>query len=395
MHSIPQKKIVAIIWPGYRQYNRHFFDLLGNDNRMQISVLWVLDFRRDDPPPDKLLSSFRWSVVGADNIRLSGYSPKTLLKMIRSVWIDVRNADCVFTSTQAPLHSKIAFVIARLQKKKIFIKIEQWREFGKRSFLMRQYKRIDTYLMRHCDMLFPHGINQVRFALAQGVCQENIRVMPFLSDDLSKKPVNNRLLREKLGMAGKKIILYFGRITPRKGLADLLAAFAMVYAKLADVVLLVCGGVDSHFLDFSQAAPYESQCRTLADTMPPGKVIFTGQVNPADKQDYFSLADLFVHPHTDMGEQNEGWGLVLNEAASMSLPIITTDRVGAAPDLVHDGESGYIVPAGDIEVLAARIELLMSDDDKLRRFALATREVFEAYHQPSRIADTLWEAVSG
>ncbi len=390
-----KKYDLAIIWPGYRKNNRYFFELIHQDDRLRANILWIREFRKDDPPSSQLLSSIEWSVVGADDIRLSDYNLKTFVKMVAFVWQIILHADGVLTSTQAPIHSKVAFLIAKVLRKKIFIVTQQWRDFGKRSLFMRQYKKIDTYLMRHCDMLLPHGINQVRFALSQGVDKDKMRVMPFLSDDLSKLPVNNPLIRDELGLTDKKVILYFGRITPRKGLADLLAAFSKIQEKLTDAVLLVCGGADTHFLDFGQAAPYEVECRILAENMPPGKVIFAGPVKPVDKQDYFAAADLFVHPHTDMGELTEGWGLVLNEAASMSLPIITTDRVGAAPDLVHVGESGFILPAGNIDQLAAKIENLINDDAKLQQFSLASRQVFEKYHQPAQIVEELWEAVSG
>jgi glycosyltransferase involved in cell wall biosynthesis len=219
--------------------------------------------------------------------------------------------------------------------------------------------------------------------------------MPFLSDDLSKIPVNNSLLRKELGLIGKKVILYFGRITPQKGLMDLLGAFSKIQSELGNVVLLICGGADKYFLDFSQATSYEYKCRSLAEKLLQGKVIFVGQVNPTNKQDYFVLADFFVHPHTDMGELTDGWGLSLNEAASMSLPIITTDRVGSAPDLVVDGENGYIVSAGDIDQLSSRMKDLLCDDHKRRRFAASSRQVFEKYHQPSQITQNIWEAING
>ena len=132
-------------------------------------------------------------------------------------------------------------------------------------------------------------------------------------------------------------------------------------------------------------------CKTLL----PAKVFFTGLINPADKPDYFAIADLFVHPHTDMGELTEGWGLVINEAASMSLPIITTDRVGSAPDLVINGENGYIAQAGNIVQLSEKIEELLCDETKLIEFSLASRRAFEKYHRPAQIPQAILEAMNG
>ena len=388
-----KKYNLAIIWPGYRKYNQDFFEIIAKDARFIPNVLWICDFREDDLPPTELLSSIKWSVVGVDNFRISSYKLKTFVKMVYSVWKTVSHADVVLTSTQAPVHSKVAFFIAKILRKKIFIKIEQWTLFGEQSFLMRQYKKIDTFIMRRCDVLFPHGINQTHFAVAQGVDPSKVRVLPMLSDDLSKIPFNQPTLKEQLGLIDKKVILYFGRITPQKGLADLLVACSKIQNNLDDVILLICGGADRYFRDYSEALSYEDECRTLAEKLLPGKVLFVGPVNIADQQDYFTMADLFVHPHTDLGELTEGWGLVINEAASMSLPIICTDRVGSAPDLVVDGENGYIVPAGDTKQLAYRIRELLTDDEKRHHFADSSRRVFEKYHQPSQIPQKLWEAI--
>ncbi|MEW6428832.1 MAG: glycosyltransferase family 4 protein [Thermodesulfobacteriota bacterium] len=386
---------VAVVWPGYRKYNLHFFELLKNDPRLEVSVLWVLDFRKDDPPPPDLLAGLSYRVLGARNIRISGYGPRLFLRLCRSLWAMAGAADCVFTSTQAPLHSKLAFCIARLRGRKVFVKTEQWREFGRNSFLMRQYKKIDGYVMRHCDMLLPHGVSQVRFARSLGVRPERIRVMPFLSDDLGRISRKRPGLRRELGLEERKVVLYFGRITPQKGLLDLLAAASRLKERVPGLALLVCGGADSHFLDFRQAEPYERECRDLAGKLPAGMAHFTGPVRPEDRQEYFAAADLFVHPHTAMGELTDGWSLVLNEATSMSLPIVATDRVGAAADLVEEGVNGFVVPAGDREALADRIACLLEDEGKLQSFALASRRVFERYHRPERIVAVLLEAADG
>ena len=84
-------------------------------------VLWIRDFRDDEIPLATLLSSLQWEVVGADNIRVSGYNLKTFLRMLGSVWRVIRQNDGILASTQAPVYSKVAFLFAKLQKKQIVI----------------------------------------------------------------------------------------------------------------------------------------------------------------------------------------------------------------------------------------------------------------------------------
>jgi glycosyltransferase involved in cell wall biosynthesis len=65
----------------------------------------------------------------------------------------------------------------------------------------------------------------------------------------------------------------------------------------------------------------------------------------------FTLSDLFVH-----APREERWGVSVAEALCCGRPVVASDRVGAARDLVRTGANGFIYPARDAEALAARIE---------------------------------------
>ena len=77
----------------------------------------------------------------------------------------------------------------------------------------------------------------------------------------------------------------------------------------------------------------------------------------------FAAADIFV-----LLSHRETWGVVVNEAAAFGLPLILTDRVGAAGDLLRDGENGALVRSGDIEGAARAIAALADDPERRRRF---------------------------
>jgi glycosyltransferase involved in cell wall biosynthesis len=74
------------------------------------------------------------------------------------------------------------------------------------------------------------------------------------------------------------------------------------------------------------------------------------------------MADVFVLP-----SKEEPWGMVVAEAMCFGLPVITSDRVGAAMDLVKDGYNGFIFPAGNSKELANCIEKLinLSSEERL------------------------------
>jgi glycosyltransferase involved in cell wall biosynthesis len=86
-------------------------------------------------------------------------------------------------------------------------------------------------------------------------------------------------------------------------------------------------------------------------------------------------ADAFVLPSTN----GETWGLVTNEAMLFGLPVIVSDQVGSGPDLVIDGETGYVF-AGEAAGLAAAMEKLLGNRDRVPEMGLTGRKrVLERY----------------
>jgi glycosyltransferase involved in cell wall biosynthesis len=82
----------------------------------------------------------------------------------------------------------------------------------------------------------------------------------------------------------------------------------------------------------------------------------------------YSAADLLV-----LASEFEPWGMVVNEAMCCGLPVVVSDKVGAAADLVADGINGFVYPVGDVPALADRV-LRLVEDEGLRR-AMARESV--------------------
>ena len=83
-----------------------------------------------------------------------------------------------------------------------------------------------------------------------------------------------------------------------------------------------------------------------------------------------AAADLFVLP-----SRHEPWGVVVNEALAAGLPVVLSDRVGAAADLLVDGENGRLVPAGDAVALANALEDLCRDPQGRQAAGEASRRI--------------------
>jgi len=84
----------------------------------------------------------------------------------------------------------------------------------------------------------------------------------------------------------------------------------------------------------------------------------------------YVAADVFA-----LLSEREPWAVVVNEAAACGLPLVLSDRVGAAHDLLRGGENGYLVPAGDVDAAASAFRALAADPALRAAFGVRSREV--------------------
>lgn len=204
---------------------------------------------------------------------------------------------------------------------------------------------------------------------ARAVPAAKLRVIPngvgtsrFQPDAARRQSVRNLL-----GLGDQFTWLAVGRLMWKKGYGPLLHAFA----GLGQGVLLVAG-----------AGPQEAELVELAAELG-AKVRFLGQ--RSDVADLMQAADAFVQ-----ASLVEGMPVSLLEAASCGLPSVTTGAGGAA-EVVSDGRTGYVVPPGNAEALAAAMSRLMSlsADERLAMGLAARRHVVERYEAAAMLAR--WE----
>jgi glycosyltransferase involved in cell wall biosynthesis len=130
-------------------------------------------------------------------------------------------------------------------------------------------------------------------------------------------------------------ILFCGQMIERKGVDLLLMAFGR----------LVANGINARLLLVGREADLPDMMQTLSPQAQ-AQVEYAGFHEPEDLPQFFAQADLFVLP-----SRYDGWGVVVNQALGAGLPIVCSDAVGAAVDLVEAGVNGQILPAGDSEAL--------------------------------------------
>jgi len=155
-------------------------------------------------------------------------------------------------------------------------------------------------------------------------------------------------IRAALGVNNSDwLFLFVGRMLPFRGVKYLLGAFRLLTQQFQNVKLLLIG-------DGTEKPGLQAECQRLGLS----EIVFLDPVPLNRLTDYYVAADTYVTPAL-----REHYSLALAQAAICGLPMISTDRVGAVKDYLLDGKTGFIVPAGDSQALAAAMARLVTSRD--------------------------------
>jgi glycosyltransferase involved in cell wall biosynthesis len=177
---------------------------------------------------------------------------------------------------------------------------------------------------------------------------------------------------------GRPVVLFVGQFEERKGIDDLLAAFAEVTTPDAELRLVGNGSLEEHI---------RRQINGHS------RVTIVGHVPQDELPAELQRATCLVLPSVTTRETNEPWGLVVNEAMHAGLPVVATDAVGAAVGgLVRDGENGYVVPERNPGRLGAALQRLLGDRESAARMGRQARVDAAAFNY-DRMADAFQSAV--
>jgi glycosyltransferase involved in cell wall biosynthesis len=215
--------------------------------------------------------------------------------------------------------------------------------------LKQTLKRLVFKLVSHFS---PGGTRQERFLLRHGVPKRlisrsnmtvDVTTMVRFYDGLDEKQITQ--FRESNSISRDDVVLlHVGRLILEKDVSNLIASFQRL-PNQRQVQLIIVG-------EGPERAALESQAALNPN------VKFLGRLDEEKLWLCYAAADIFVGASV-----KEGWGLVVNEAMTASLPVVVTDSFGCADDLVSD-ETGFVVPPRDPVAMAAAMAQLIADRTK-------------------------------
>lgn len=202
-------------------------------------------------------------------------------------------------------------------------------------------KRIYLYSLLHNKFCygFPGGTLQKENLVYYGIPENRNYIMPMSVSDFRLKEAAKRFpdkkeIKKEMGIDGKKVFLFVGRLVKEKDVKTLLKAFSILKTKKKESTLIIVGDGN----DKKELEKYVSDYK-IED------VIFSGYTVFPELIKYYKVADVFVLPSI-----YEPWGLVVNEAMIMDLRVIVSDCVGCRVDLIKNKKN--IFKSGDSIQLA-------------------------------------------
>jgi|SRR5919201_1630486 N-acetyl-alpha-D-glucosaminyl L-malate synthase BshA len=190
----------------------------------------------------------------------------------------------------------------------------------------------------------------------------DVRVIPNFISTADYHAATDDSYRNRLAPKGHRVIVHVSNFRPVKRVTDVVKIFAAVRQKLPATLVLVGDGPDR---DAAQQAADGHGLRK--------DVRFLGKVE--DVGDVLRGGDLFLLPSA-----TESFGLAALEAMACAVPVVASD-VGGLPEVVKDGETGFLAPAGDVTAMSERALRVLGDaalHQRMKQAAVARAREFSA-----------------
>ena len=247
---------------------------------------------------------------------------------------------------------------------------------GLRRVEPRWRRAMQQALFRRVDAFLAIGSANRDFYLARGVPRERIYMAPYSVDNdyfrdciASAGTRRNSLLSDLRLSPSLPIVLFASKLQARKRCEDLLQAYDSIREQAPAQIVVVGDG------------PERARLTEYVRSRRLDEVRFVGFKNQSELPAFYDLCDIFVLP-----SDTEPWGLVVNEAMNAGKPIVVSDAVGAAYDLVPHGRCGCVFPVGDIGALASHLRVLIQQPDLRQQLGASARARVAAWNIDATVA---------
>jgi glycosyltransferase involved in cell wall biosynthesis len=352
-----KKKIKMAIFAGNPvQYHVPIYKALACEDKLELTVMFGSEIGSKRFYSKEFKTFIEWDIPLLDGYKYKFYKNLSLegtkgffSRINFGMFFDVlRNKyDVVLIHGYDTVSSWLVFIAAKIIRANVI-----WR--GEASVRPKAYqnsvkKFIKNNMLpiyfRYCDAVLYSCSGNKEFLRQFDIDQKKMFLIPCAVDNVFFRRARlgikeSNQLRSKLDVSDDDfVILFSARFTPRKRPLDLIEATSKIYNK--NIVLLFVGDGPEKPEMARLAKGYDIRC------------IFTGFIGQNELPSYYSIADMYaIVSDYDASPKS------LNEALNFELPILVTDKVGTAVDLVENNRNGYIVSSRDTKTMGKKIDFL-------------------------------------
>lgn len=225
------------------------------------------------------------------------------------------------------------------------------------------------FLVRKLTGVLVCGRLGIQYYKRYGVQEDRIFTVPnepdySLIEDPSRSLVLELMQQFRL-QPNRRRLLFAGRLVHSKRVDLLIDAFGQIADDRPNWDLVIAG-----------SGPLEPVLRARVHANLQDRVIWVGnERSPGRMFALFTLAEVLVVP-----SDREPWGLVVNEAACAGLAMVCSDVVGAANELLRDGENGRFFRVGQLAPLTAALRDV-TDDNNIKRYRQASAQILSDWRR--------------
>ncbi len=365
----PSTHRLAILASHVIQYQAPLYQALARDARFDLTVLFCSRAGAESYQDRELGVDVRWDtplLEGYRHVFLRNLSPSAPGRpwsavnpgLVAHLWRE--RYDAVVVPGYAVASYWLAYLGAWLSATPVFFRGEAVLRPGRPAPLRLLKRLLVGVLLRGTAACLSIGTQSRAFYRAFGVPDERIYFAPYAVDhalfegESERWRVRRDELRRELGLPpGAVVVLFVGKLVPRKRPLDLLEALTRL---------------DERFrLVFVGEGPLRAEIERRG--RPTTRVTLAGFRNQSELPRFYAAADVFALP-----SEHEVAPLVLNEAMCAALPLVVSDAVPSAPDMVEPGTNGAIYRCGDTEALASALSYMARRPEELAAMGLRSRE---------------------
>jgi glycosyltransferase involved in cell wall biosynthesis len=352
------------------QYQAPLLRRLAREPGLDLTVFFCSDFSLQkfyDPEFDQeiewdvpLVAGYRYEVLPAIGGRkeVSFWRPFNYGLSRR---LKEENFDVIWVHGYARWFNWVAILLAKAQGLKVLIRDDATLISHSRTLIKKVFKRVFFLILnKFCDGFLAVGSLNRKYYSYYGIKNHKIFLMPwavdnaFIQTKAQEASTTLEDLRFSLGFEkGRPIILFVGKLMEGKRVGDLLEAYIKLSPDQKNEpvpYLLIIG-------EGGLRQALENQARDTGWN----SIKFLGFKNQTELPAYFKLCQVLVLPSI-----YESWGLVVNEMMNAGRAVIVSDQVGCGPDLVRNGENGFIFQTGDIAGLVQALIKVLENQERCR-----------------------------